>query len=77
MQERLSMAEICRKYDLHPNVVNGWKKQFKENMSSVFSEPKREDTIEKERVINDLYRKTGQLEMDSEFLKKSGIKYSY
>jgi transposase-like protein len=74
LQERSSMGEICKKYDLHPNVVGGWKKEFQCNMGLIFSDEKEKKAndklVEKERVIDDLYKKIGRLEMDNEWLKK-------
>jgi transposase len=74
LQERSSMSELCKKYDLHPNVVLGWKKEFQSKMGQLFSDEREKKTdkelAEKERLVDDLYKKIGRLEMDNEWLKK-------
>jgi len=36
LQERESIQELARKYDLHPTQISTWKKQFLSSASSVY-----------------------------------------
>ena len=36
MHERQTLAELCKKYELHPNQVVQWKKQLKEQSAEIF-----------------------------------------
>jgi len=69
LQERDTLQELGRKYDLHPNQITTWKKQFLSGASSVFEKGSvvmSEDDKEKA----ELYKKVGQLQMEIDFLKK-------
>ena len=68
-----TISEIASMYEVHPNQVSIWKKQYIESAVSIFSKPNPAENQEKEQQIEALYRKIGQLEMDNDFL--SGRKY--
>ena len=36
LQERMTIEELSKKYDLHPNQVGQWKKDFQANVSKIF-----------------------------------------
>jgi transposase len=59
--------EIASLYEVHPNQVCQWKKEFAEKAATIFAKP----TPKKDSVDTDgLFRKIGQLEVENEFLKK-------
>lgn len=68
LQERETIQELGRKYDLHPTQISNWKNQFLSNAASVFEKgtPKEAEGTDK----NELFRKVGQLQMEIDFLKK-------
>lgn len=68
-----SLAELASAYEVHPNQVSQWKRQFVENASKAFDDGTSGAAEERDRQkeIDRLYRKIGQLEMDRDFLKKS------
>lgn len=68
LQERETIQEIGKKYDLHPNQISTWKSQFLSNANHVFEKGLAKDDAEKEKT--DLYKKVGQLQMEVDFLKK-------
>lgn len=68
LQERETIQEIGKKYDLHPNQISTWKSQFLSSATSVFEKGVVKDDSEKEKT--DLYKKVGQLQMEVDFLKK-------
>ncbi len=68
MQERETIQELGRKYNLHPTQISTWKKQFLINASSVFEKGSAKDADEKEKT--ELFKKVGQLQMEVDFLKK-------
>ena len=68
LQERDSIQEIAKKYDLHPTQISTWKKQFLSSASSVFEKGVDKSDDEKEKT--DLFKKVGQLQMEVDFLKK-------
>jgi transposase len=69
LQERESLSELAKKYDVHPNMISRWKKEFLERAPEIFEKStadKKEDTD-----LDKLYAKIGQLEMEKEYLKKN------
>lgn len=68
IQERETIQEIGKKYNIHPNQISTWKTRFLSGASSVFEKGTGKDDTEKER--DDLFKKVGKLQMEVDFLKK-------
>jgi len=68
LQERETIQEIGKKYEIHPNQISTWKTQFLSNASNVFEKGISKNDDEKEKA--DLFKKVGQLQMEVDFLKK-------
>jgi transposase len=68
LQERETIQEIGKKYEIHPNQISTWKSQFLSGASSVFEKGAVKNDDEKEKT--DLFKKVGQLQMQVDFLKK-------
>jgi len=72
LKERSTVEELARRYEIHPNQIHHWKKDFLSNASSVFSageslsEEKKRFEEEKER----LYAQIGQQKVEIDWLKK-------
>jgi transposase-like protein len=71
LKERESLAELSKRYEVHPNVISKWKKEFLANASAAFEGKQPE---EKEVDAEKLYAKIGQLEIENDFLKKTARK---
>ena len=71
LQEKLTLSELSKKYEVHPNLITKWKDQLKEQSSSVFKERGEATDDAKDKLIEQLYKTIGSLTMDVEFLKKS------
>lgn len=73
LKERTSVEELARKYELHPNQIGIWKKEFLTNASLAFSSEtdKSEEKIKQEQDVEKLYAKIGQQKVEIDFLKKS------
>lgn len=70
LKERYSLAELAKKFELHPNQISKWKQEFIENSAKIFDTGKVKN--EQEQVdIEALYSKIGKLEVDRDFLKKN------
>lgn len=65
--------EIASEYEVHPNQVFQWKKQFQDNAENLFSktDKKSKEDRTSDEMNEKLYAKIGKLEMELEFLKKS------
>jgi transposase len=68
LQERETIQEIGKKYDIHPNQISTWKSQFLANANSIFEKGASKPDNEKEK--DELFKKVGQLQIENDFLKK-------
>jgi transposase len=68
LKEREPLAELSKRYGVHPTMISKWKIEFLEKSEGVFDKKSEEESgVDSEK----LYAKIGQLEMENEFLKKS------
>ncbi len=70
LKERSTTEELARKYELHPNQINTWKKEFLSKAASVFDDKVNDADKSREADIETLYAKIGQLKVENDFLKK-------
>jgi putative transposase len=77
LREERQLEEIAQQYQVSPNQLRNWKKEFLKNATRVFDESKREKDIrDRERAIEkertELYRTIGQVTFERDYLKKKG-----
>ena len=70
LREELTLAEIAKKYDVHPNMISNWKRQVIDQMQGIFSGKKNQVDRSREEEIKELHAKIGQLTIEKDFLKK-------
>ena len=68
LKERLTLEELAWKFELQPNQITLWKKEFLNNASAAFEKESKTDDSEKEK--DKLYGKIGRLEVENDFLRK-------
>ena len=68
LKERETLAELSKRFEVHPNMIGKWKQEFSDRSVEVF-----EKKTDKETGVDPdkLYAKIGQLEIENDFLKKS------
>ena len=62
-------ADVCREYDLKPDLVSHWKNQFLANASQVFENGTKVDP--QQARIEELERLAGKLSLELEITKKA------
>ena len=72
IKEVKTTSELAQIYQIHPNLIGLWKKEFLLNASKVFNSGKEEsEHIRKlENEKEELIRQIGQLTVDNNWLKK-------
>ena len=65
------ISEIAAEFDVHPNQITNWKKQFLDNGPSVFSNRKDSRLEDMEEKEEDFYKKIGEQQVELDFLKKN------
>jgi len=68
LKERETLAELSKRFEVHPTIISKWKQEFIERSMYVFEKRSEgEPGVDPEK----LYAKIGQLEIENDFLKKS------
>ena len=72
LKERSTIEELSKKYEVHPNQIHTWKKEFLNNASLVFSsgDKNSEDKKLQEAEREKLYAQIGQQKVEIDWLKK-------
>lgn len=69
IKERETLAELAKRFELHPAIISRWKQEFLDQAKNVFDHKKPEVT--EDPNTEKLYAKIGQLEMECDYLKKN------
>ena len=65
LREDRTMAELCQKFEVHPNQIGDWKRQLLERAAEVFEGGARPDPVN----LAPLHAKIGQLALENDFLE--------
>ena len=66
-----TLAELAAKHDIHPTLIQQWKRQAKENLPDVFSGKAAAHKTSREAEVRELHAKIGQLTVEKDFLAKA------
>ena len=69
-RERATLAELAKKYELHPNQISQWKQQLLTTAEALFEERSGKEKEQQEALIDELYKKIGQYQIELDWLKK-------
>ena len=72
IQAQKTTSELASQYDIHPTMINNWKRQLLENASELFDNGKsaQKSHSDAQSHIDELYRQIGQLKVERDFLAK-------
>jgi transposase-like protein len=71
LKERDTIQQLAVKYEIHPNQITTWKKQFLENADAAFGQQGQDDQLQQARQqLDELYKQIGQMKVETDWLKK-------
>ena len=65
-----TVPELASLYEIHPTMINGWKRQLLDSAREVFEKPekRKKENLDKQAEVNELYRQIGKLKVERDFL---------
>ena len=69
-REMKTISEIAAQFEVHSNQIMKWKRQLLEDIGGVFSRKQEPKVEELRNLVDKLYKKIGEQNIELEFLKK-------
>ena len=63
-----TLAELSSEFGVHPTMISTWKQELTKRASELFARGNKAPVEDAQRVIDDLHRKIGQLQVERDFL---------
>lgn len=67
----VSAVELSRQYEIHPNVIYGWSREYRRDPNHAFPSHGDDNPENQGRRIAELERLVGRLSLENDFLKKA------
>jgi transposase-like protein len=64
-----TLAELSAEFGVHPTMISSWKQELMKRAGELFARGSKAPAVEDaQKVIDDLHRKIGQLQVERDFL---------
>jgi len=67
----VSVVELSRQFEIHPNVIYGWSREYRKDPDKAFQMDSHDATESQDQRIAELERLVGRLSLENDFLKKA------
>ena len=74
LKEQQTLADLATRFELHPNQISKWKREFLAHADQVFEGSAPNNDPSEQVDLQGLYAQIGQLKVENDFLKKSLLK---
>jgi len=71
---RLTINQFAKEFEIHPNQVSIWMKQFLDSLPQIFDNPGKSKSVGSEELTNHLYQQIGQMKVELDWLKKKSAR---
>ncbi len=71
LKERKTLSELARQFDLHPQQIRKWKREFLEGAEAIFENKQKSKKTEAEQKNDALLRIIGEQKVALDFLKNA------
>ena len=65
-----TMAELSSEFGVHASQITKWKKELADGIPGIFTGKGDPEEKSKDKLIEDLYKRIGQIEVENNWLKK-------
>lgn len=71
LKERQTVKELAQKFEITPQQINNWKRDFLKEADTVFSKGEKSKKSEEEEKKDQLLKVIGELKVENDFLKNA------
>ncbi len=71
LKERQTVKELTQKFEISPQQIGAWKRDFLKETDTVFSKGEKSKKSEAEEKRDQLLKVIGELEVENDFLKNA------